>query len=198
MKKRNFFLALAVASLPFAAGAEDYVGTLKLPKGGLPEPVGLYSFSAMSAPVPAAAPADSGFRLKLGYKYSRFLQVEGEVSDLARAPADLFGTPGFASAFRSTGFGLDTIATLPLSRFSFYGRMGAYHGEPRFAFSSYSTSLLASDAGRTRWRYGLGVRYDLTQAFGIRAEMERYSPLGSPLTSEPDSDLFSVGVTWRF
>lgn len=200
MTKRTYFLALALASLPFTAGAEDYVGTLKLPPNGLPEPVGLYSFSAINPPLlaSAAAPGDIGFRLKLGYKYSRYLQIEGEVNDLARAPADPFAMPGLASGFRATGFGVDTVATLPLSRFSFYGRMGAYRGEPRFSFSTYSTSLLASDAARTRWRYGLGVRYALTDAFGVRAEMERYSPLASPLTSEPDSDLFSLGVTWRF
>ena len=46
-----------------------------------------------------------------------------------------------ASAFRSTGFGVDTVATLPLWRFSFYGRMGAYRGDARNGFGIYSTSL---------------------------------------------------------
>jgi hypothetical protein len=77
--------------------------------------------------------------------------------------------------------------------------MGAYHGDARNAFATYSTSLLGDGAARgTRWRYGLGVRYEFTKAFGIHAELERYSPLGSPLGGEPDSDLVSVGVAWRF
>src|SRR5512143_2633833 len=106
MNKRIPVLALALASLPFAAGAEDYVGTLKLPRHGLPEPVGLYSFAAISMPTlsPARA-ADGNFRLKLGYKYSRFLAVEGELNDFTRAPADVFATSSLASPFRSTGFG---------------------------------------------------------------------------------------------
>jgi OmpA-OmpF porin, OOP family len=145
--------------------------------------------------------ADSGHRFKLGYKYSRYLSVESEFVDFGRTPADLFTSPGnLASAFRSTGIGIDTVATLPLWRsFSFYGRMGAYHGDARNAFATYSTSLLGDGAARgTRWRYGLGVRYEFTKAFGIHAELERYSPLGSPLAGEPDADLVSVGVAWRF
>jgi OmpA-OmpF porin, OOP family len=62
----------------------------------------------------------------------------------------------------------------------------------------YSTSLLGDGAARsTRVRYGLGMRYDFSKAFGIHAELERYSPLGSPVAGEPDSEV-SVGVAWRF
>jgi hypothetical protein len=42
------------------------------------------------------------------------------------------------------------------------------------------------------------MRYDFTKAFGIHAELERYSPLGSSFSAETDSDLLSVGVKWRF
>ena len=58
----------------------------------------------------------------------------------------------------------------------------------------------ARNASRaTRLRYGLGMRYDFTKAFGIRAELERYSPLGASFGSESDAaDLVSVGVSWRF
>ena len=94
---------------------------------------------------------------------------------------------------------MDTVATLPLWRFSFYGRMGAYRGD-RNGFATYATSLLSDPAARnTRWRYGLGVRYDFTKALGVRAEVERYSHgLGSPLGGDAESDQISVGLSWRF
>ncbi len=201
MMLRIPILAIALASLSLSAWGDDYVGILRPSRAALAAPAGLYSFSTISSPgFSSAATPESALRLKLGYKYSRFLAVEGEFNDLARAPADPFAAaPTLASPFRSTGFGVNTIATLPVWRFSFYGRMGAYHGEPRYAFSNYSTSLLADGAARTRWRYGLGMRYDFTSALGIRAELEHYSPLGSPLATEGgDADLFSVGLSWRF
>ena len=196
--------AVLTATVSLAAAAEDYVGGLKPPKSVLFTP----TFSLASEPLntlagftPARAAADSGYRLKLGYKYSRYFSVEGQIVDFGRAPADVFASPGnLASAFRNSGMGVDTVATLPVWRsFSFYGRLGAHRGETRSAFATYSTSLLTDNAARgARWRYGLGMRYDFTKALGIHAELERYSPLGSPLQADSDADLFSVGLAWRF
>jgi OmpA-OmpF porin, OOP family len=202
MISRLTLAVIACAAICSTAAAEDYLGGLRLPKSGLAVPNGTFSFQSESfTPVSPVRALESGYRFKLGYKYSRDLSVESEFVDFARAPASVFAGPAdVPSAFRSTGFGVDTVATLPVWRsFSFYGRLGAYHGEARNAFSTYSTSLLADGTPRgTRWRYGLGMRYDFTKAFGIHAELERYSPLGSPFAGEPDSELVSVGVAWRF
>ncbi len=191
------FLALGLMSLPLACpAAGDYLGSLRVPQSSL-NPTGLYSFA--TGPSNPATLAPDGYRLKLGYKATRYLSVEGEFSDFTR-PADVFANPAnLASAFRSTGFGVDTVATLPLWRFSFYGRMGAYHGD-RNGFNTYSTALLGDHAARnTRWRYGLGVRYDFTKALGVRAELERYSlGLGSPFAGDVDADQVTVGLSWRF
>jgi hypothetical protein len=196
------FAAFALACLPAAAVAENYLGILKPPRPDAQIPSG--SFSIASEPImgfSAYRGAEGGQRMKLGYKYSRYFSVEGQFVDFGRAPADVFASPGnLASAFRSTGFGVDTVATLPVWRsLSFYGRMGAYRGETRNAFASYSSSLLTEQIMRgSRMRYGLGVRYDFTKAFGIHAEFERNSALGTPLAGEPEADVVSVGVMWRF
>jgi OOP family OmpA-OmpF porin len=202
MIPRQRCAVLALAMLPAAAAAEDYLGGVRLPKSAAVT-AGTFSMESESLPgftPPALRAVDSGYRFKLGYKYSRYLSIESEFVDFGRTPADLFASPGnLVSAFRSKGYGVDTVATLPLWRsFSFYGKLGAYHGDARNAFAMYSTSLLGDSASRTRLRYGLGMRYDFTKAFGIHAELERYSPLGSPLAGEPDSDIVSVGVAWRF
>jgi Outer membrane protein beta-barrel domain len=195
-------VAATLALLPLAAAAGDYVGVLKLPKTAIPAPGALYSFSSLpDSPLPAAAAAlpERPMRLKLGYQYSRYFSVEGELNDVARAHGELFtAVDPSASPFRASSYGVDTVATLPVWRFSFYGRMGAFHGEPGFPFATYSTSLLGDAQSRNHWRYGLGVRYDFTSALGVRAQVERYSPLGSPLGTESDADLFSIGLSWRF
>jgi opacity protein-like surface antigen len=191
--------ALALAGLAFPAAADNYLGLLKPPKTDV-LPTGLYSFA--SGPSTTFAPLlapDNGYRFKLGYKYSRYFAVEGEFSDVSRSH-DAFANPAsLASSFRSTGFGIDTVAMLPVWRMSFYGRLGAYHGE-RNGLASGPVGLLGDGAARgTRWRYGLGMRYNVTETFGIRAEVERYSlGLGSPLSGDVDADQVTVGVSWRF
>jgi OOP family OmpA-OmpF porin len=193
-------IAVALAAAPFAAWSADYFGVLKAPKSSF-TPGGFFSTldnagTAYNTP----GSGENGYRLKLGYKYSRYLSVQGEYVDFGRTPSDVFSATGpLTSTFRSTGYGIDTVATVPLWRsFSFYGRLGAYRGEARNAFAAYSTSLLG-DTRSTRLHYGLGMRYDFTKAFGIKAELERYSPLGASTGSDADAaDLVSVGVSWRF
>ena len=205
MAYRTTLAAAVLATISFAATAENYVGGLKLPKPSEPQASPGF-FSLASETVPSFGPArvatngDNGFRLKLGYQYSRFFAVEGQFVDFGRTSAEMFASPSnLASAFRSTGMGVDTIAMLPWRSFSFYGRLGAYRGESRNAFAQYSTSLLGDATSRgTRWRYGMGVRYDFTKSLGIKAEVERYSPLGTPLEAQVETDLISVGLSWRF
>ena len=191
---------LAISLLAPAAASADYLGVLRAPSHSL-NPSGLYSFSSgPTLGTPASLTADNGYRLKLGYKYSRYLAVEGEFADFTR-PTNVFSNPAnLASAFRSTGFGVDTVATLPLWGVSFYGRMGAYRGE-RNGFAGHAPLWLGDSARQgTRWRYGLGVRYDFTKSFGIQAQLERYSNLGlgSPFAGDADTDQLSVGLRWRF
>jgi|SRR5688572_10909561 len=193
--------ALVLASVPFAAlGDSDYyLGTLKAPQSSLTPP-GVYSFTTGTSMASNPVLGDDGYRMKLGYKYSRYFAVEGEYVDFKREGAPFSNPASLASSFRSTGFGVDTIAMLPLWRFSFYGRMGAYRGDARGGFDNTSTALLPDSFTRgTRWRYGMGVRYDFTRSLGVRAEVERHSPLGSGLATEADAaDQFSVGLSWRF
>ena len=194
-------IAVALAAAPVAAWSGDYVGVLKAPKSSFTPGAFFSTLDNAGTAYNAPGSGENGYRLKLGYKYSRYLSVQGEYVDFGRTPSDIFSATGpLSSTFRSTGYGVDTVATVPLWRsFSFYGRLGAYRGDGRNSFSTYSTSLLGDGASRgTRLRYGLGMRYDFTKAFGIHAELERYSPLGTPLASDAEADLFTVGVMWRF
>ena len=197
---QHITLLVGGAAVAMAAHA-DYVGTLKIPGATSAAPSSVFTFSASSLTgLTSKGLGDNGYRLKLGYKYSRYLSVESEFVDFGTNAGTVFSSPAnLASAFRQSGFGVDTVATVPLWRqFSFYGRLGAYTGS-RDVFSPNPVSLLGGEQARgTRLRYGLGMRYDLTKSLGIRAEMERYSPLGSTVAGEPEADLFSVGLMWRF
>jgi OmpA-OmpF porin, OOP family len=197
---QHIILLVGGAAASWAAHA-DYVGTLKIPGTSGATPSSVFTFSASSLTgLTSNGLGDNGYRLKLGYKYSRYLSVESEYVDFGTNAGTVFSSPAnLASAFRQSGFGVDTVATVPLWRqFSFYGRLGAYTGS-RDVFGTNPVSLLGGEVTRgTRLRYGLGMRYDLTKSLGVRAEMERYSPLGSTVAGEPEVDLFSVGLMWRF
>ena len=191
------FFALAIAFLPLSALADDYFGVLRPPPQ--PQEFARGPF-ATSARVPSATfTGVDGQRMKLGWRYSRTFSIEGEFSDYTRAVSPFANPASLASAFRSTGFGIDTVATMPIWGMSFYGRMGAYHGD-RNNFATYATTLLADPTSRaTRWRYGLGMRYDITRKLGVRAELERHSAsLASPMAGDVDGDQVSLGVSWRF
>jgi len=202
---RQSLFALALVALPACALADgDYLGLLKPPPQSSLSPTGIYySFKASSAleSLPTFG-LDSGNRFRLSYKPSRYFAVEGQYVDFSTNASDVFAGPGnLASQFRSTGFGVDTIAMLPLWRFSFYGRMGAYRGDAR-GFGYGSTALLPTDpfVRSTRLRYGMGVRYDFTRSLGVRAELERHSPMSSPFSTDADGldQQLSVGLSWRF
>lgn len=200
MRATAFLLPTLLALAPILASA-NYVGTLKPPRSAQDPGASLYAFA--SPAVLGLSPSlteNGGQRLKLGYRPWRFLAVEGEYVDYSRVSSTPFASPAnLASAFRSTGFGVDTVATVAFwNKFSLYGRFGAYRGDARPAFAPYSTSLLHEPTRGTRMRYGLGMQYDFNKAFGVRAELERYQPLGSLPAGDVDGEVFSVGVMWRF
>jgi OmpA-OmpF porin, OOP family len=201
MNPRKILLAILLASASSAA-LGNYVGSLKPPQSVLSPVAGpyAYGFGAPAIFARSSALGDNGYRFKLGYKANPYLSIETDFRDYGRASANPFANPAsLSSAFRSTGFGVDAVATLPFwSKFSVYGRFGAFRGDARPTFAPYTTALM-NDANRNvRMRYGLGMGYDITRAFGIRAEFDRFSPVAHPLPTDSESDQISVGVQWRF
>jgi opacity protein-like surface antigen len=64
------------------------------------------------------------------------------------------------------------------------------------------SALVISDVRRNRdgVNYGLGLRYDVTRALGLRLEYARYGRLAGEATSGvlPESDKVQLGVQFRF
>ena len=190
---------VVLAALPAAwAAPGDYVGTLRptaRPTAIAIPDLGFYWPGADPFSRSLGEPAlEEGFKLKLGYRYSRYLSVETGYADFG----NLSRSPGFGATTlsRGRGFSMDTIGTLPLWRHaSLYGRFGAWH-------SGAGVSLLgAADTGMragSGLRYGLGVKYDLTRSVGVQAEMGRFSALDRWGPREADTDQFTLGVRWRF
>lgn len=189
--------ALALIASPAIFAAGDYVGVLRptaTPAAiAIPEPGFYLPMAGAFGGWLGADAAQDGFKLKLGYRYSRYFAVETGYADFGsvsvRAP---FG----AMPARGRGFSMETVGTIPLwTRVALYGRFGAWRSES-------GTTLLSAGEGSYRpgagLRYGLGVKYDLTRRVGVQAEMERLSPLDRWGAHDSDTDQVTLGVTWRF
>lgn len=199
MSPRKPFLAILLASASTVAMG-NYVGTLKPPASALLAPG--YATTAFVSPTifgRASALGEDGSRFRIGYRSNPYFSIETDFRDYGRESNPFANPANLSSAFRSTGFGVDAVATLPFwTKFSLYGRFGAYRGDARPVFAPPITMLTPDATRATRVRYGLGMAYDITRSIGIRAEYDRFSPLAHPLPTDADSDQISVGVQWRF
>ena len=145
-----------------------------------------------------------------GYRWTNDLAVEGSLSTADRyalRPFDatarrgvglsLAGTPDIASRT----WNADVFTTWSLRKsFSLYGRLGYAQSE---AVPGYALGALApSESRRLRdgMNYGVGLRYDVTPALGLRLEYARFSRFaGESVTGPlPDSDQVQFGMQFRF
>ena len=88
-----------------------------------------------------------------------------------------------------------------LRSLSLYGRLGYAQSETRPLFSG--ASLVPGDPRRLRdgVNYGVGVRYDMSQALGLRVEYARFGRFAGESSSVgvlPESDQVTIGVQFRF
>lgn len=145
-----------------------------------------------------------------GYRWANDLAVEGSLSSAASYALRPFD----ASTRRGVGLSLTgspDVATHTWNanvftswsfrnRFSLYGRLGYAQSEsvPAYALAS----LPPSDPRRLRdgVNYGVGVRYDITPALGLRLEYARFPRFaGESVTGPlPDSDQVQFGMQFRF
>jgi opacity protein-like surface antigen len=93
----------------------------------------------------------------------------------------------------TTGLGANVVGTLPLDRFSLFGKAG-YHqmktdiratAGPGFGSDSEKESLVS---------YGVGAAYRVADSFDIVAEYERYKEVADDF----DIDMLSAGLRYNF
>jgi opacity protein-like surface antigen len=144
-----------------------------------------------------------------GYRWRNDLAFEAAVNTTDKyalrpgVQTPLIGSgPGLALTDASArSWNADVYTSWEVIRsFSLYGRLGYAQSDARQIFSG--ASLVPGDPRHSREgvNYGLGLRYDMTHALGLRVEYARFGRfagegVGSGL---PDSDQVSVGVQFRF
>ena len=152
---------------------------------------------------------DSGNRALFfgGYRWANDVSVEASF-----ATTDRYSLQA-PSPFGRTGVGLSLLPADPASRawnadlytswsflrrFSLYGRLG-------YAQADNATAPYVLSGGDVRRRdgvnYGLGLRYDVNRALGLRVEYARFNRFANEALQGgvvPESDQVQLGVQLRF
>lgn len=144
-----------------------------------------------------------------GYRFANDLAVEAAVGTSDRYSLQpLLVTPrrgvGLALVPESESAGkswnVDVYTSWEFkSRMSLYGRLGYAQSEAQPAYlSGFSSDVVRR--GRDGVNYGLGLRYDMTPALGLRLEYARFARLPGELTAGalPENDQVQFGLQFRF
>lgn len=145
---------------------------------------------------------DTGYKLFGGYKFNRNFAMEAGFFDLGEfgftantaPPGTLTGN------LQLRGVNLDLVGILPFTeRFSALGRIGANYAESKTSFSSTGAVTAPPDSKGRDWnpKVGLGLQYDFTPSWAMRAEVERYR-INDAVGNNGDIDLASLGLIYRF
>ena len=146
---------------------------------------------------------DTGYKLYGGYKFNKNFSLEGGYFNLGKfgftATTAPLGT--LRGDIKLQGLNLDAVGILPINeKFSAFGRFGLNYAQARDTFAGTGSVTVANPSPSkrdTNYKLGLGLQYDFTEAFGLRAEAERYR-INDAVGNKGDIDLFSVGLVYRF
>ena len=146
---------------------------------------------------------DSGGKIFGGYQFNRYLALEGGFFDLGKFgfTANTVPLGSLTGTIKIKGVNLDLVGTLPITeKLSAFGRIGVNRAEARDTFTGTGlVRVLIPSANKrdTNPKVGLGLEYAFTDAFGMRAEVERYR-IDDAVGNKGDIDLASLGLIYRF
>lgn len=147
-----------------------------------------------------------------GYRWRNDLAVEASVSSLdqyALRPLDTpvtqrgvglrFGSPGNGD-LQNRSVNLDLFTSWTIYRsVALYGRFGYVQAETPPIAGASPLSLSTVRGLRDGMNYGVGMRYDMNSALGLRLEYSRFGRFAGEIGSSlPESDQVTLGVQLKF
>lgn len=154
---------------------------------------------------------DTAYKVFAGYRFNRYVAVEGGWVDLGEVKATRTMTapaPGgtFSGKIESYGVMLDAVGTFPLGQnFNVFGKAGAFFSTTKTRLATSGNVVLGASVDASEketevnLKLGLGGQYDFTKSLGVRLEWERFFDVGKKSTTgEGDVELISIGLQYRF
>jgi OOP family OmpA-OmpF porin len=142
---------------------------------------------------------DTGYKVFGGYQFNKNLALEAGYFNLGKFGFTSTTVPAGAlnGQIKLQGVNLDLVGTLPVvGGLSVIGRVGAQYAYARDTFSgSGAVSVLNTSPSKhaANYKFGAGLQYEVTPAFLVRAEAERYR-INDAVGNRGDVNLFSVSL----
>jgi OOP family OmpA-OmpF porin len=143
--------------------------------------------------VPTVNDTDTAWKLQLGYKFNRYLAIEGGYIDMGGF--DMSGNrPSDGKPVRGTGSGyavnVAAVGSLPLGdEFSLFGKLGLAWVSGSGAVTVGGVTTDSFSGSETKANYGAGLNWDFSRELALRAEYERI---------QDNADIWSVGIAFKF
>ena len=145
-----------------------------------------------------------------GYRWQNDLAVEaafGTAEAYALTPLGRRGvglslaSAGVADTGASRSWNADVYTSWSIRRsFALYGRLGYVQSETAPGFATATLPAGDPRRGRDGMNYGVGLRYDVTPALGLRVEYARFGRFAGETIGGlmPESDQLQFGMQFRF
>jgi OOP family OmpA-OmpF porin len=146
---------------------------------------------------------DTGYKLFLGYQFSRWLGVEAGYFRLGEFGFNATTTPAgtLDGRIKLHGLNLDLVATMPMTEnFSLLARVGAQQARASDRFSGTGAVAVLNPNPSERAvnaKVGVGLQYAFSPGFMIRGEAERYR-VNDAVGNRGDVNLLSVSLVFPF
>jgi opacity protein-like surface antigen len=207
---RAILLTLLMAVGGAAAAQDGFYGGVAVRDAGADATgltLGKLPFAWNRFTTPAAEDATQRALVFGGYRWSSDIAVEAafNASDKYALRPGLIGVSSVGLGLSdptTRAWNADVFTSWEFVRsLSLYGRLGYAQSDPRVALAPLT--LVVGDTKRQRdgVNYGLGLRYDLTQALGLRVEYSRFNRFNADAVSAgllPESDQVTLGVQFKF
>ena len=201
--------AVAICTSPFAAAEESnwYIGgNIGQSRAKIDDARITSQLLGTGLATSSIANDDKHMAYKLfgGYQLNKNFALEAGYFDLGQFGYTATTVPAgtLKGNIKLKGVSLDVLGMLPLApQFSAFGRLGVNYAKASDTFTSTGMVGVPTNASPSKsafnYKAGLGVQYDFTKAFGVRAEAERYR-INDAVGNKGDVNMFSLGLVYRF
>jgi OOP family OmpA-OmpF porin len=144
---------------------------------------------------------DTAWKLQLGYQFTPHFAVEGGYFNLGKTAYSNEGYNILKDTVEADGWNMDAVGALPLGNdFSLFGKVGAASSLAKWncTFNEQNSTGESASARKTSLHYGVGVNWNITKAWALRAEYEVFDKVGGGDIGTTKVDVWSAGVAFKF